>query len=85
MELETTGAFVQAEGIIIIVLVWNYAHVVDVDKFGQFSYLYPMNRVNRLLVTDEPVEIEKNLVEVQDFRKFTDHFRGIYWTYIRLM
>ena len=59
MELETTGAFVQAEGIIIIVLVWNYAQVVDVDKFGQFSYLYPMNRENQLLVTDEPVEIEK--------------------------
>ena len=30
------------------------------------------------LVTDEPVEFEKNPVEVQDFRKFTDRFRGIY-------
>ena len=27
------------------------------------------------VITDEPVEIKKSLVEVQDFRKFTDHFR----------
>ena len=33
---------------------------------------------NRQLVTDEPVEFEKQPVEVQDCRKFTDHFRGIY-------
>jgi hypothetical protein len=28
-----------------------------------------MNRENRLLVTDDPVEIEKQLVEVQDLGK----------------
>ena len=29
---------------------------------------------NRQLVTDEPVEFEKQPVEVQDCRKLTDHF-----------
>ena len=33
---------------------------------------------NRQLVTDEPVEFEKQPVEVGDCRKITDHFRGIY-------
>ena len=33
------------------------------------------------LVTDEPVEFEKYPVEVQDCRKITDHFRGIYGIY----
>jgi hypothetical protein len=33
---------------------------------------------NRQLVTGEPVEFEKQLVEVQDCMKITDHFRGIY-------
>ena len=33
---------------------------------------------NRQLVTDEPVEFEKELVEVQDCRKIPDHSRGIY-------
>jgi hypothetical protein len=34
--------------------------------------------VGGLLVTDELVEIEKKSVEVQDCKKITDHFRGIY-------
>ena len=33
---------------------------------------------NRQLVTNEPVEFEKLPVKVQDRRKITDHFRGIY-------
>ena len=33
---------------------------------------------NRQLVTNEPVEFEKKLIEVQDCRKITDHFEGIY-------
>ena len=33
---------------------------------------------NRWLVADELVEFEKLPVEVEDFRRFTDHFRGIY-------
>ena len=37
-----------------------------------------MNGENRPLITDEPVEFEKLPVEVQDFRKIADHFRGIY-------
>ena len=37
-----------------------------------------MNGENWLLVTDEPIEFEKWLVEVQDFMTITDHFRGIY-------
>ena len=36
-----------------------------------------MFRENRQLVTDEPVEFEKQPVEGQDCRKITDHFRGI--------
>jgi hypothetical protein len=34
---------------------------------------------NQQSVTDEPVEFEKQqLVEVGDFTRITDHFRGIY-------
>ena len=33
---------------------------------------------NRQLVTNEPVEFEKELVEIQDCRKITDHFIGIH-------
>jgi hypothetical protein len=40
---------------------------------------------NRPLVTNELVEFEKQPVEVQDFREFTDHFRGIYRIYLKLM
>ena len=40
---------------------------------------------NRQLVTDEPVEFEKQLVKVQDFRNITDHFRGIYGIYLKLI
>jgi hypothetical protein len=36
---------------------------------------------NWQLVTDEPVEFEKIPVEVQDCRKITNHFRGIYGIY----
>ena len=36
---------------------------------------------NRRLVTDEQVEFEKQLVEVRDFRRITDHFRGLYRIY----
>ena len=37
------------------------------------------------LVTDEPVEFEKQPVRVQDFRKITDLFRGIYRIYSNLI
>ena len=40
---------------------------------------------NRQLVTDEPVEFEKEPVEVQDCRRITDHFRGIYRIYPNLI
>ena len=40
-----------------------------------------MVRENRQLVTDEPVEFEKQPVEVQDCMKITRHFRGIYRIY----
>ena len=33
---------------------------------------------SRQIVTNEPVEFEKLPVEVQDCRKITDCFRGIY-------
>ena len=34
-------------------------------------------RKNRRFVTDEPVEFEKQPVEVGDFRRITGHSRGI--------
>ena len=39
-----------------------------------------MSGKNRRLVADEPVEFEKSPVEVvQDFTRFTDHLRIIYY------
>ena len=40
---------------------------------------------NQQLVTNEPVEFEKQLVEVLDCRKITGHFRGIYRIYPNLI
>ena len=40
---------------------------------------------NRQLVTNEPVEFEKQLVEVQDCRKITDHSREIHRIYPNLI
>ena len=40
---------------------------------------------NRQLVTNEPVEFEEYPVEVQDCKKITDHFRGIYRIYPNLI
>ena len=45
----------------------------------------PMIVENRHLVTDEPVEFEKEPVEVQDCRQITNHFRGIYRIYSNLI
>jgi hypothetical protein len=45
----------------------------------------PMNMYNQLLDTMEAVEFEKQLVEVQDFMKFTDHFGGICRTYLNFV
>lgn len=39
---------------------------------------FTMNRENWPLVVDEPIEFENLLVEVQDFRKIMDKFKGIY-------
>jgi hypothetical protein len=41
-------------------------------------FFHPMIEQNRQLVTNEPVEFEKDAVEAQDCRKITDRFRGIY-------
>ena len=43
----------------------------------------PMVGKKRRLVADEPVEFEVEPVEVRDFRKFTDHFGGIYRIYLK--
>ena len=51
----------------------------------EFLGFAPMIGMNRQLVTDEPVEFEKLPVEVQDCRKITDHFRGIYRIYPNLI
>ena len=40
---------------------------------------------NRQLVTDDPFTFEKQQVNVQDCRKITDHFRGIYRIYPKLI
>jgi hypothetical protein len=40
---------------------------------------------NRQLVTNERVEFEKQPVEVQDCRRVTNHFRGIYRIYPNLI
>ena len=40
---------------------------------------------NRQLLTNEVVEFEKKPVEVQDYRKITNHFGGIYITFPNLI
>jgi hypothetical protein len=42
-----------------------------------------MSGKNWRLVADEPFEFKKKPVEVKDFRKFTDHFRGIDRIYMK--
>jgi len=44
-----------------------------------------MNMEIQLLVTDELVDIEEWLVQVQDFRRIFDQFRGIHELYLNLM
>ena len=44
----------------------------------------PMIEENRQLVTDEPVELEGKMAAVQDFKRITDHFRGIHGIYLKL-
>ena len=44
-----------------------------------------MNEENRLLLINEQVEFEKQAVEVQDYRKITDPFRGIFRIYHKLI
>ena len=39
---------------------------------------------NRELVKDEPVEFENQPVEVQDFKRITDHLRRIHGTYLKI-
>ena len=43
------------------------------------------NKENSLLVTYEPYEFEKQLVEAQNFKKFTSHLREIYEIYLKPM
>ena len=48
--------------------------------------LNPVNGVNRLLLTNEPLEFEKkNMVGVQDFIKITNHLRGLYGIHLNLI
>jgi hypothetical protein len=44
-----------------------------------------MNEENQLLITDETVGSERLPVEVRAFWKITDHYRGIYGIYFRLI
>lgn len=44
-----------------------------------------MNGETQLLVTDELAEFEKLPVEVQDFGKFTNDFRGLYGISLKLI
>jgi hypothetical protein len=48
------------------------------DKHMHFA---PMIGENQQLVTNELVEFEKFPVEVQDWKKINDHFRGKYRIY----
>ena len=41
----------------------------------------PMIGENRQIITDEPVEFEKQPIEVQDCRKIANHFRGFHKIY----
>jgi hypothetical protein len=43
----------------------------------------PLNMENQWLVTDDPIEYEKQPAEVGDFRRITDHFKGIYRIYLK--
>ena len=49
-------------------------------RLNQIAILYaafdPMSGENRQLVTDEPVEFEKQPVKVEDCRKIADHLSG---------
>ena len=44
-----------------------------------------MNGENLPLVTDEPIEFEEKPLEVQDFKKCTNHSRGIYRINLKLI
>ena len=44
-----------------------------------------MSGKNRQLISDEPVDFEKQPVEVGDFWRITNHFREIYIIYPKLM
>ena len=57
---------------------------------GRVTYSWTTNLTStigekRQLISNEPVEFEKLLVEVGDCRKITDHFRGIYRIYPNLI
>ena len=58
----------------------NCVHLNFVASYGFVT----LSGENWQLVTDEPVEFEKWPVEVGDFRRTTDHFRGIYRIYTPL-
>ena len=62
-----------------------YGIYLDLRKRIQKITTRTMIGENQQLVTNEPVEFEKEPVEVQDCRKITDHFRGIYRIYPNLM
>ena len=44
---------------------------MDLETLGE-----PVNGENQLLVMEDPIESEKQLVEVQDFKKVTNHSRN---------
>ena len=43
-----------------------------------------MNGEHQLLVTEEPVEFEKYMVEVQDFGRIVDPLRGIHRIHLKI-
>jgi hypothetical protein len=47
-------------------------------QWRHLVFFHPMIEENRQLVTNEPVEFEKDAVEAQDCREITNRFRGIY-------
>jgi hypothetical protein len=46
-------------------------------QFAKKNHTHALNGDNQLLIINEPVDFEKQSIEVQDFNKSIDHFRDI--------
>ena len=53
------------------------------NKMCYWEFVWPTLIRHNSVLTDEPVEFEKQLIELQDFMKKTHHLQGIRGTYHR--